>query len=156
MSYKAMFGSLKREALWQRERIKAYLSGRGDCPICNLCDEPVTADQPWHESHHRDQPKVFGGKSVGVAHAECNTRHNNEVVTPAVAHCNRVRKRFLGLAGPGLGRYPMAAGRRSKITKTMRGGVQPRRSLAEKHAATMAKRAIVSVEVAAPPLAPEI
>lgn len=156
MVYKPMFGSLKREALWLSERLKAYLAGRGIDPICNLCDTPVSAKEPWHESHHPDQPKVFGGKSVGIAHKACNELHNNLVVTPAVAHCDRVRKRFLGLAGPGLGRYPMAAGRRSKITKTMGRGVQPRRTLAEKHAATMAKRAIGTLEVSAPPLAPEI
>jgi hypothetical protein len=140
-AYKAKFGSRKRDAIWQCECLAAWRSGRGRLPICNLCDTPVLTDEPWHESHHPDHPRVFGGKSVGVAHALCNLLHGANVVKPAVDKCNRVRDRHLGLKGPGLGRYPMKAGRRSRFTKTMRRGLQQRTTQAEKLAATLTRRA---------------
>lgn len=159
MAYLPMFGSMHRERIWLRECFNAYAAGRGDgsCPICNICDEPVTKIQAlrdgWHESHHPDHPKVFGGKSVGVAHAACNLEHGREVVMPAVRHSNRVRAFHNGTKRPGMGRYPMRAGRRSGFTKTMGHGLQPRQTLAQRHAAVMAARAIVPIDVSSPPTA---
>lgn len=145
MAYKPMFGSKKREALWQCEVLAAYKAGRGREPICNLCDLPVTVHDAWDESHDRGRAKAFGGKSVGIAHRLCNRLHGQQVVVPAVAKSNAVRKRYLGITGPGLGRFPMQGGRRSRISKTMRHGVQPRLTLAEKHARTMAALRIVPI-----------
>lgn len=144
MRYQPRFSSRKRDDLWSRECMASHSAGRGRLPICNLCDEPVTADQAWDESHHPAQPRVFGGKSVGIAHHDCNHRHGFIVVKPQVDKCNRVRRRHLGITGPGLGRYPMKAGRRSRVTKTMRHGLKPRLTLSQKLAAMRAKRAIVA------------
>jgi hypothetical protein len=148
-----MFGSRKRENLWQACRVTAYLAGRGDCPICNLCDTPVTADQDWHESHLPWRGAPAHLRSVGIAHKDCNLLHGRTVVVPAFAKADRINDRRLGLKGPGLGRHPMRAGRLSRVTKTMRRGVQPRLSIAERHAAFLARRAIVPLEVSSPPLA---
>ncbi len=147
MAYKPMFGSYRREGLWLREKHNAQLSGLGDHPICNLCGKPVTLEEAmrdgWHESHDPSRAKAFGGKDVGVAHAACNLEHGRTVVVPAVAKSNRVRAMHLGLKGPGLGRFPMRAGRRMRETKTFNRGVQPRMTLGEKIAAMRAKRAIL-------------
>lgn len=144
MAFKYRFGSRKRDHLWSRECLCSHLAGRGPLPICNLCDVVVNAGDDWHESHDPAQPRVFGGKSVGIAHALCNILHGVRVVKPAVTRSNRIRDVHLGLKGPGLGPCPMRAGRRSPITKTMRHGVQPRRSSSEKLAETLAKRAFAT------------
>lgn len=146
MPYKPMFGSRRRESLWQREKLAAYKAGLGKLPICNLCGKPLGIDDPWDESHHPDHPKAFGGKSTGIAHRRCNREHGAKVVVPAVAKSNAVRAKHLGLKGPGLGRHPMPGGRNSRDVRTIGHGVVPRRSLAEKHAATMARRGILTLQ----------
>lgn len=159
MAYKPMFGSRHRERLWLRECFNAYAEGRtdGSCPVCNLCDQPVTRAQAdadgWHESHNPSRAKSFGGKSVGVAHVSCNLEHGRTVVVPALAKSNRVRKAATRRTFAGSGRYPMRAGYRSAVTKTMGRGLRPRLTLAQKHAATMAARAIVPPELTSPPTA---
>lgn len=145
MAYKPRFGSKKREDLWAREKLHAYLNGRGDHPICNICDEPVTPDQAWDESHE-GAPKALGGKSVGVGHRKCNRDHGAQVVTLMVSKAKRGHKKFVGILGPGLGKFPMQGGRRSRVSKTMRNGLQPRLTLAQRHALFLQKRAIVAVE----------
>ncbi len=140
MRYRPRFNSKRREALWLAERLAAYRAGRGNLPICNICDLPVLETDAWDESHHPDHPRVFGGRATGVAHRRCNHEHGAQVVTPAKAKANRVRRRHIGAGGPGLGKHPMPGGRRSALTKTFRYGVQPRLTGAEKHALTMAAR----------------
>lgn len=139
MRYRHRFNSKKRDALWSRECLAAHLAGRGQLPICNLCDMPVTIGQTWDESHD-GTPKAFGGKSTGIAHHRCNHQHGAQIVAPAAAKAKRVRRKHIGVTGLGLGRCPMRAGRRSDVTKTMRHGLQPRLTQSEKHAATMARR----------------
>lgn len=140
MAYQPLFSSKQRDYLWSRECLAAWRAGRGRLPICNICDTPVQIDDPWDESHDPAQPRVFGGKSVGIAHRGCNHRHGYMVVKPQVDKCDRVRARHLGLKGPGLGRYPMKAGRRSAVTKTMNRGVKPRLTLGQRLAALQARR----------------
>lgn len=139
MAYTAQFGSKRRDYLYSRDKNAAGIAGRGDYPICPHCDRPVSPGQMWDEVHI-GVPKVFGGKSTGVGHRECNRRDNNEVVTPAFAKAEAVRKKHVGIKGPGLGRAPMRCGRRSGQTSTMAHGIQPRKTYAEKHRALMAKR----------------
>lgn len=143
MRYKPRFGTRYRDDLWSRECMFAWQAGRGRQPICNLCDIPIRPDEPWDESHAPEQARVFGGRSVGCAHSSCNRLHGVQVVKPQVAKCDRVRAKHLGHKGPGLGRYPMRAGRRSGFTKTMNHGLRPRLKLAAKLAVMRAKRAIV-------------
>lgn len=133
MAYKAQFGTKARDYLYSREKTAAYLDGRGKFPICPHCDLPVTPDQMWDEAHIT-VPRCFGGKAVGVGHRECNQRDNHLVVTPNFAKAEEVRKKFVGIKGPGLGRSPMRCGRRSRERKTMHHGVQPRTTLAQRHA----------------------
>jgi hypothetical protein len=132
------FGSKRRDGLYARERVNAYLEGLGPHPRCNLCGEPVLPDQAWHESH-AGAPKCFGGKRVGVAHAECNLEHGRTVVTPAWAKSSRVRRFH---AGTRRAKHPMPCGRASGKTKTFNKGVLTRMSGAEKHALTMAMREV--------------
>lgn len=134
-----LFGSKLREQVWQLECLAAYKAGRGRLPICVHCDQPVTAGQAWDRAHVT-VPRAFGGKSVGVGHSLCNQRDNNEVVTPAFAKAEAVRKKHFGIDGPGLGPKPMRCGRRSGQTATMNRGVQRRLTHAEKHRAFLAKR----------------
>jgi len=123
-----------------REVQRAQSLGRGEKPICNLCDLPVQPDQAWHESHCPSKPKAFGGTATGIAHAKCNLDHGARFVTPAVAKADRVFKRHVGITGPGLGSHPMRCGRRSAQTKTMCHGVQPRQSQAQRHRDCMRER----------------
>lgn len=141
MPYKFMFGSRKREALWLRERLAAYKAGDGDLPICNLCGLPVAETDDWDESHD-GVPRANGGRLTGIAHMLCNRQHGAKIVTPAIAKANRVRQRHIGASGPGLGKHPMRAGRRSGLKKTFGKGLQPRLTHAQKHAAFLAGRAI--------------
>nr|WP_311538601.1 hypothetical protein [uncultured Bradyrhizobium sp.] len=145
MAYQAKFGSKARDYLYSRERNYSQLNGLGDFPVCPHCSLPVTPDQAWDEVHV-DVPRAFGGKSTAVGHRRCNQLDNNQVVTPAVAKAEEVRKKFVGIKGPGLGRHPMRGGRRSLERRTMRGQVVPRKSLAQQHRELMALRQFIQVE----------
>ncbi len=137
-----MFNSKQREQLWLREKGKARIAGRGTLPICNLCDLPVAETDDWDESHDPAKAKAFGGKATGVAHRVCNQRHNNAVVTPAVAKSNRIRRKHIGAQKPGMGRFAMRGGRRSNERKTMAGEVVRRTNGAQRRVAMMAKLAL--------------
>lgn len=145
MAYKAQFGTKARDYLYSREKHFAGRTGRGNFPICPHCNLPVTPDQAWDEAHV-DIPRAFGGKTTAVGHRDCNQRDNHEVVTPRFAKANRVYKKHVGIIVAGLGPHAMGAGRRSALTKTMRNGVQPRLTGAEKHRQFMAQRCFVEVE----------
>jgi hypothetical protein len=145
MAYTPMFGSRLREQVWQLECLVSHKAGRGQYPICVHCDQPVVPPQEWDRAHVT-VPRALGGKSVGVGHRLCNQLDNNQVVTPTVAKAKRVHDKFVGIKGPGLGRAPMAAGRRSRVRKTMHHGVQPRLTLAQRHKAFLAKRYFVEVD----------
>lgn len=132
MAYTPLFGSRQREQVWQLECLAAYQAGRGNYPICVHCDRPVTPSDAWDRAHVT-VPRALGGKSVGVGHRRCNQQDNNQVVTPMVAKAERVRKKHVGIAGPGLGRSPMRCGRRSSQRRTMRGQIVKRQTYAEQH-----------------------
>ena len=89
----------QREALYDREVERALVAGRGDCPICNLCDTPVTPGQPWDESHV-GAPAALDGHDTGIAHRKCNRDHGAKVVTPFVAKAKRMRRRHIGIQKP--------------------------------------------------------
>jgi len=89
--------SKQREELYDREVEKSQLAGRGDLPICNICDLPVNgASQAWDESHEKHKPKWLGGIVDGIAHRRCNRRHNNTHDTPLFAKGKRQRQRYIG------------------------------------------------------------
>lgn len=120
-----------RDRAFLAEANKAYAETGDPRPICNLCGGRINPNDRWDISHF-PIAKVFGGTRTGLAHARCNREHGAAVVTPAKAKADRVRRRHVGASGPGLGRNPMPAGKRSRLTKTFRNGVQMRRSLGEK------------------------
>lgn len=128
-----------REDLWSRDATAAYIAGRGRNPICPHCDLPVTPGQAWDECHV-GTPKFAGGKRTAVGHRICNRLANNKADTPAFAKGNRVRQRHIGARGPGLGKSPMRAGRRSGTSKSFRHGLVPRLTHAERHAAFLERR----------------
>ncbi|HEY7298569.1 MAG TPA: hypothetical protein VH684_11590 [Xanthobacteraceae bacterium] len=138
----------KRASLFAGAIWAAYEAGRSDgtFAICNICDNPVFRADAWHVSHTPSRPRAFGGGCTGIAHAICNLEHAARIEAPRRAKTDRVGLRHIGAAGPGLGKRPMPAGKRSRLTKTFRNGVQPRLTHAEKHAAFLARRAIVRAE----------
>lgn len=143
------FGTKRRDALWAGACWEAHANGRGVDPICNLCDQPVRPGEAWDESHV-GAPKALGGKRVGVGHRSCNQLDNNKRVTPMVARAKRLAAIAAGRKGPGLGRFPMRAGRFSSQTKTFAHGVQPRLRLPQKHARMLERLAITPAEEAMP------
>lgn len=147
MATRWQFGTKHRDYLYSECKTAAQLAGLGNFPICNICQIEVLPIDAWDESHAPEHPKVFGGKSKAIAHRKCNRDHGAQVVVPLVAKADAVRKKFLGITGPGLGKHPMQAGRRSGISRGMDGRIKPRLTLSQKHQAFLAKRAIVPVEV---------
>lgn len=137
------FGSKRRDYVWWREQMKALDAGLGEHPVCVHCGKPVTPEQSWDESHIA-VPKALGGRKTGVGHRACNRKDNYEVVAPMLAKCRRVAKRHKGEKGPGLGRHPLPAGRRSPVSKTFRRGLVARKTLSQKLAETRARRAILT------------
>lgn len=124
-----------REEVWKTEAAKhpeGYV-------FCNLCGNRVLPGDDWDRSHNAEAPRCFGGSVVGVGHRRCNTKNNIEYVIPAAAEARNRFNRHVGITGPGLGRNPMVAGRRSGITKKISGEVEPRMPRYGKHARAMAR-----------------
>ena len=89
--------SSDREKLYIAEAEKALASGRGNLPICNICDCPIDGKtQRWHESHDPLKPKWLGGDVTGIAHAKCNNQHNNTHDTPIFFKTIRQRQKNIG------------------------------------------------------------
>lgn len=110
----------QREELYERERQKAIAAGRGEFPICNICDCAIMVCQTWDESHHPAFPHALGGTDTGVAHERCNRRHGAEVVVPQVARANRQFKMARDLHRS---RNPLPGGRDDPRRRTMAGQV---------------------------------
>lgn len=144
MATRWQFGTKKRDYLYSRCRNDAGLAGLGNHPICNICNQPVLPTDAWDESHAPEHPKALGGKSVAIAHRTCNRNHGAKVVVPLIAKTEAVRKKYLGITGPGLGKYPMQGGRRSDVSRGVNGRVKPRLTLAQKHALFLQRRAIIA------------
>src|SRR5438128_2042046 len=88
--------SRDREKLYDAEAAKARECGRGEYPICNICDGPIGIGQRWHVSHDPTKPRWLGGAVTGIAHARCNLDHAYTIDTPAFHKSNRVRQRYIG------------------------------------------------------------
>lgn len=127
-----MSSAQHREEVWKR----AEFAGDGKV-YCNLCSLEVIPGDDWDESHC-PVPKTFGGTVTGVAHRACNIEDNIVFVTPRAAQARRQWRRHHGITGPGLGDTPMEGGKRSNITKTIKGAVKPRLSGNQKHWRAMA------------------
>lgn len=147
MSIRYQFGSRHRDYLYSECKAEAQLAGLGDWPVCNICHQPVLPTDAWDESHAPEHPKALGGRSKAIAHMTCNRDHGARVVVPLLAKVKRVRDKYLGIKGPGLGRHPMQGGRRSDLSRSLRGEVRQRLTLAQKHAQFKQRRAIVAVDI---------
>jgi hypothetical protein len=87
--------SKQREQLYEREAAKARADGRGEHPICRLCDLPIVPGSAWQENHEGHKPFWLGGAVDGISHAKCNRINNREYATPLFAKAERQRKGFL-------------------------------------------------------------
>lgn len=56
----------QREDLYDYEVVKALATGRGQFPICAICDCPIFPGQRWHESHNKFLPHAIGGEPDGI------------------------------------------------------------------------------------------
>lgn len=139
-----MFNSKRRETIWLRSKHAAYLAGRGRLPICPHCDLPVRPTDMWDECHLPGRERAFGFskglENLTVGHHLCNLQHGHSVVVPAVAKSNRVRRKFIGAAGPGMGPRPMRGGRRDNFKVAIGGGTKPRLTNAQQHAEFLQRR----------------
>lgn len=146
MATRRMFNSKRRETVWLRGKHAAYVAGRGSQPICPHCDLPVFESDDWDECHHPHAARAFGAGNglddVTPGHHACNMRHGAQVVTPAKAKADRIRRKHIGAQRPGMGRFAMPGGRRSQRRKTVSGQVVERTTGAERHAAMLASRAL--------------
>lgn len=91
---------------------------------------------------HADAHTISHNSSLAncqVICADCN-RHKTALDAGRIAKTRGMRDFDLGIKGPGLGRSPMPAGRRSPLTKTFRHGVQRRQTQVERYQRAMAKR----------------
>jgi hypothetical protein len=176
MAYTSGFGTRHRDVLYSLAKARARLAGRGEFPICPLCDLPVTPDQDWDavdpgaarcksEPSKSRSSKSCPSKSCpskscpsksrpsqAVGHRRCNAQANPALGKSATDKADRVRKRHAGITGPGLGAHPLPCGRRDRLRRTMRGRVLPRRTLAEKHREFLVRRDVVEVEAPTEPL----
>lgn len=115
--------SKQREELYRSECDKARTAGRGEYPICNICDEPIIPGSMWDESHQKHKPRWLGGEIEGCAHARCNRSWGATHDTPLFAKSERVRKRHLDFTRS---RTPLPGGRDDAIKKKLSGQVVPR------------------------------
>lgn len=117
----------QREGLWRAETAKAKAAGRGEHPICNLCDQPVVAGRDlWDESHDSSKPHAWGGTESAIAHRRCNRIHGAKVVTPIVAKTKRQWRDNVGITEPGIGFNPLPGGRSDRLKKKLDGSVVER------------------------------
>lgn len=113
----------QREELWQHEAAKAIADGRGEHPICNLCDQPIAPGTDWDDSHDKHKPHWLGGEPDGIAHRRCNRLHNYTHDTPLYARSERIYKRHMDFKRS---RFPLPGGRDDPRKRTIGGLVVER------------------------------
>lgn len=123
MTLRRRLSAKGREELWKAEAIKARAAGRGDNPICRLCEFPILPGREWDESHEKHKPHWMGGIVDGIAHRKCNRRHNHEHDTPLFAKNERIRKRHLDFTRSD---NPLPGGREDRFKKKVNGRVVER------------------------------
>ena len=133
-----MTSAADRERLWDAEAARAVRNGRGQYPVCNLCDSPIGIGQDWDESHI-GRPKALGGALTGCAHRRCNRDHNNRFVTPSVAKAKRQARVHKGCKQTAT---PLPFGRNTSRSKKLNGEVVARQTQGQKLAETLARRRI--------------
>lgn len=125
MTFRRRLSSTARAALYDSEAAKARENGRGEYPICNICDLPVQPGQDWDDSHNKHKPRWLGGDYDGIAHRRCNRKHNNEHDTPLFHKSNRIRLKHIGAYRSN---KPLPGGRNDIIGKRVDGTVFDRRT----------------------------
>lgn len=112
--------SAQREALYDVEKQKAINTGKGEFPICKLCDLGILPGQTWDENHNKYLPHALGGLSDGIGHSKCNRAHGALVATPQVAKFKRIVRKHLDIHRT---RTQIAGGKSDRIKKKMDGTV---------------------------------
>lgn len=106
------------------------------------CDMVLSAGNRIYD--HRIPWEICQDSSLGNCQVICCAcdREKTAGDQTTIADTRHVRDFDLGITGPGLGRRPLACGKRSRsgLTKTFRHGVQPRRTQAELYRELMADR----------------
>jgi 5-methylcytosine-specific restriction enzyme A len=104
------------------------------------CGLPMAAGNRIYD--HRIAWAICQDSSLGNCQVICCAcdREKTARDQTVIADVRHIRDFHLGITGPGLGRCPFPAGKRAGITRTMRHGVKPRLTQAERHRALMAER----------------
>jgi hypothetical protein len=109
-----------------------HVTGAGDIEFDHII--------PWEISHD---------SSLGNCQVLCIDCHVEKTAAedvPAMAEADRLADSHLGIRGRGRGKCPLPGGRRERdgspgrVSKTIRNGVVPRVSLAERHRQFIARR----------------
>jgi hypothetical protein len=115
----------QREKLYDAERDKARAAGRGDFPICNICQCSILPGRKWHESHNPLLPRAIGGEPAGIAHEKCNLTHARTHDVPLIAKVKRIRQKHIGAYQPD---RPMLGSVASGISRPFKGPPIDRRT----------------------------
>jgi hypothetical protein len=124
MTFPRRTSGKQREELWKAEAAKAVAAGRGEYPICKLCDLPIKPGSLWHENHEAHKPRWLGGVVDGISHGKCNRVWNNTHDTPLYAKNERIRKRHLDFTRSD---NPLPGGREDRLKKKIDGRIVDRR-----------------------------
>lgn len=108
-----------REKLYDAEAAKARESGRGNLPICRICDCPIDGVRSaWDENHAKEFPRWLGGEVDGISHRRCNQLHNNKVDTPRYWKSRRQRQLNIGAKRS---QTPLPGGRDDRLKRKVNG-----------------------------------
>lgn len=139
-----------RRAFSRKVKTIAYARQKDDRGLAR-CAKCTAALRPGHFRYDHIEPWELGRDSR-LENCQVICDGCDAVKTPGdqavIAKSNAVRDKHRG-AGP-RSRSPMPCGRQSRRSRTIRGRVVPRLTGAQKHARTMAARAIGFAEPATP------
>lgn len=130
---------MKRRRLPLLQRVKLFDAHGGRCHVCEL---RIQVGQEWHVDHI--VPLADGGaddeSNMAPAHKKrCHPAKTAQEATDR-AKVVRIRARFLGITGPGIGKAkPLPCGRASNFKMTMERKIVARVSGNDKHWELMRK-----------------
>lgn len=130
------FSAPVKRAAWDRcGGLCEYVRSGGE-----RCGAPLTAGNRIYD--HADMFEISRDSSLENCQVICTrcNREKTDADQTRFAKVRGMRDFHLGIKGPGLGRSPMPAGRRSRISRTFRHGVQPRQSGTQRYRVLMAER----------------
>jgi 5-methylcytosine-specific restriction protein A len=108
---------------------------------CERCSTKLTSGNTNYD--HEISYELSYDSSVWNCQVLCKTCHSYKTGAqdaPVIAEATRQSDLHHGITGPGLGRAPMAAGRKSRLKKTFRHGVVDRKTQVELYRTFMRDR----------------